>query len=114
MELRSTSTGELMNEVNALTRELAQERALVRSWIEKAEATRAATEALLVLNQDQRAEIERLQRENGALARTYALAEEKLRERTEALEKIANTQGVLHSSWHVATARDALGRANCC
>jgi hypothetical protein len=33
------------------------------------------------------AEIERLQRENGALARTYALAEEKLRERTERLNQ---------------------------
>jgi len=32
-------------------------------------------------------EVERLQRENGALARTYALAEEKLRERTEALNE---------------------------
>jgi predicted RNase H-like nuclease (RuvC/YqgF family) len=31
------------------------------------------------------AEVEQLQRENGALARVYALAEEKLRERTETL-----------------------------
>lgn len=35
-----------------------------------------------------RATVERLQRENGALARTYALAEEKLRERTEALNEV--------------------------
>jgi chromosome segregation ATPase len=32
-----------------------------------------------------RAEAERLQRENGALARMYALSEEKLRQRTEAM-----------------------------
>jgi hypothetical protein len=42
------------------------------------------------------AEVERLQRENGALARTYALTEEKLRERTGEVERLKSGQHTIN------------------
>jgi hypothetical protein len=85
------------------------------------DSLRAYNEMLLKVEREHVAEVERLrtQHENdmhtidtGSRANAgLEIENERLRA---ALEKIANTQGVLHSSWHVATARDALGRANCC
>ena len=76
---------------------------------------RASVEALLVLNQDLRAEVERLQRENGALARMYALSEEMLRQRTEQVERLrAALEGVFAEADRKTDAFDrahaALGR----
>jgi hypothetical protein len=63
-------------------------RAEVEFWKKRTEIEGEATMNAVTAAEELRAAVERLQRENGALARTHALAEEKLRERTEALAEM--------------------------
>jgi hypothetical protein len=86
---------------DCLTRERDELRAEVER-LERMRASEARGGALLI------AEVERLQRENGALARTYALSEEKLRQRTEAMNDAQSEVTTLE--WQLSEATKEIER----